>query len=331
MAIDSADAKTWKQALEYSAGLSDAQRINLGVRNLKSMLKYGFTTVRDLGNSGFFLDYKLSEHLSRNKIYVPNFISTGPGISFSTSQIDHLNYPNEYNVIGENTNIDVLLDLYKKMNKSWIKVYADNSKKDEHLNENNLIQFVKKAKSRNFKVAIHSEFSESAKSALQSGANSLEHMYEVADLDLENQQQNVVLTVENYSDCINFEKSSFAHNSICKNKHNNQIQQIQKLKDKLFSLIFGSDAVLDSASGYTERGLHAIDILISLKEFNFKPKDMIKAATSLPSEKLFGSNYGIKVGAEADISVYETDPEENPEILRHPVLIIKSGKVVYQK
>ena len=99
LALDAQRVTGWKEALERSAARPNMTRLFIGEKNARSMLLAGFTTVRDLGNSGNFLDFELRTRTRHAPEFFPDVIISGPGIAVSPTQIDLRFNSLEYRVI----------------------------------------------------------------------------------------------------------------------------------------------------------------------------------------------------------------------------------------
>jgi imidazolonepropionase-like amidohydrolase len=72
--------------IEKSLKMSDRSHIQMGLENARAMLFSGFTTARDLGNSGHFLDVELRKLIEKNPKLGPRLIISGPGLAIYPTQ-----------------------------------------------------------------------------------------------------------------------------------------------------------------------------------------------------------------------------------------------------
>lgn len=323
LTTDFANSKSWMQTIEYSTSLSEIQRLNLGLKNAKSMLLHGFTTIRDVGNSGYFLDVQLRNHIIKNQLLAPNLIVTGPGITYLQPQFNIKNKNGEYFVINSLDQIERLLKIYTENNISWIKIYSDNSIKNNVMPKDFLKQIVEKAHKKNLKVALHSEFFDSFKNSLASNPDTIEHFYEFDDADTSAESSKPVLTLTplSFEDCEILQKSSFSLSSNCKFAEKMKTIQIQKANEKKFKVIFGSDFVNDTLTTHRSRGEATTSALISLIKNNLTPQQIFHMTVVNPN-KIFSTN-----NFQTNLVVYEQDPVINIETIRKPYLVIKEGKI----
>lgn len=326
----SADRQTvtnWKKALELSALRPSMSRIYIGEKNSKDMLYSGFTTVRDLGNSGNFLDVKLRNRIKNLAATGPDLLISGPGLATLNTQININLNPEEYAVIDTKTNLTELLDKYREQNISWIKLYADNSNPNEIVSASLLKSVTDLAHEMGFKVAIHGTYTSSIDNALLATPDSIEHFSYVPGIKnaQDIKKPYAVLTDFSLKTC----QKSFVEEN-CNKTITDFKSRIAWLKENNFSLVFGSDAVLDFTHKFKNRGEASLSSLISLGELGLSNLEIILSATETPSDMLQLNIGKIATGKQADLAIYATNPLVNLQALLHPVIVISNGKVVCQ-
>ncbi|MGZ3691276.1 MAG: amidohydrolase family protein, partial [Pseudobdellovibrio sp.] len=303
-------------------------RLFLGERNAISMLKAGFTTMRDLGNSGNFLDAALDEQLNHQYTARPNLVYSGPGISYKISQINSSVYPSEYKVITDNTTAETLFSDYKKNKATWIKLFADSSTRTDLFEISKLNEIIAAAHRIGFKVALHAENSESEHLALMTDADSIEHFYELPSGDTKqpiNNKPTIVLTYVTKATCenLNIEKN-------CLKKIESLKQTTAWLREHGFKFVFGSDAVLDFSSKFKERGSASLNSLTGLIELGFNNSEILKFATVNAAELLGLKTGQIKKDYKADFVVLNADPLVDIKNLYDRRAVISGGKIFCQ-
>ncbi|MEQ1724028.1 MAG: amidohydrolase family protein [Pseudobdellovibrio sp.] len=325
LSADRQTVTTWKQALELSAVRPAMTRIYIGEKNSKDMLFSGFTTLRDLGNSGKFLDVALSNRINDLTTQGPDLIVSGPGLATLNTQINLNLNPEEYTVFDKNTDIVLLLKKYKNNNISWIKLYADNSNPNEIVDLSLLQSVINIAHQEGFKVAVHSTYQLSVDNALQATPDSIEHFSYAADFTKINitNKPYAVLTDFSLKTC---QQSHVEEN--CDKTITDFKNRIKWLKQNNFSLVFGSDAVLDFTNKFKNRGEASINSLISLGELGLSNLEIILSATATAAEMLQLNTGKIATGQQADLVIYSTNPLDNLQALLRPVIIISNGKII---
>lgn len=76
---------------------SDALRVLRGSKRARSYLDQGITSIKDLGNSGLYLDVALRDAINEGTVEGPRIFATGPILAANGGQI--------YNVLPEHQNI----------------------------------------------------------------------------------------------------------------------------------------------------------------------------------------------------------------------------------
>lgn len=324
LATDRQRVSSWKSALELSAARPDMTRLFMGEDNAKSMLLSGFTTVRDLGNSGYFLDELLKSRISSTQSQGPDILTSGPGIAIRPSQIDLKFNLKEYTIIDENSDIDKILNDYKSHHVSWIKLYADNSDRNSIVTRDLLKSITKKVRALNLKVAIHAEYRQSIQNALSAAPNSIEHFYEIPD-DIFHTSS---IADPTFAVLTDISLKSCLANHIEKNCAD-IIESLQNrfnwLKHNNFRIVFGSDSVLDFTSDFKSRGEASLASLISLHEIGLSNLEVLRAATTTPAEMLGLPIGKIEKNYAANLVAYVSDPLLNLENLKVRTLIIFKG------
>lgn len=327
LSADRQTVQTWKQALELSATRPAMSRIYIGEKNSKDMLFSGFTTARDLGNSGNFLDVILRNRIKNQVAIGPDLVVSGPGLATLNTQINVNLNPKEYTLIDSKTDLRALLQKYKEQNISWIKLYADNSNPNEKVDASLLQTVVSAAHQLGFKVAIHSTYQWSVDNALASLPDSIEHF---SSIPTEENNKNIL---KPYVVLTDFSLKTCAASVVekdCKKTIAAFQNRISWLKENRFNLVFGSDAVLDFTNKFKNRGDAALSSLISLSELGLSNLEIILAATSTPAEMLQLNTGSITVGRQADLVIYSADPLKNLQTLLQPVMVISNGKIICQ-
>lgn len=327
LAFDKQRVPDWKSALELSAARPETMRLEIGARNARSMLMAGFTTVRDLGNSGYYLDEKLKSKINDKIPTGPDIIISGPGITIAPSQINLKINVQEYTVVDEKTDIYALLQGYKSHNVAWVKLYADNSDQGSLITQNLLKKLTDFAHGLDLKVAIHAELNRSIINALEANANSIEHFYEAPNIQIKKIKKYPFITLTEYSlkTC-----RDLSFNNSCDSKIKLLKSRIAWIKDNGFKYIFGSDSVLDFTSNFKTRGEASLSSLISLGEFGLSPLEVILSATVTPAAMLERPIGKIKKNYSANFVAFASDPLINLENLKTRTFVMLSGVVACQ-
>lgn len=325
LALDGQRVSGWKDGMERSAARPNMTRLFIGQKNARSMLLAGFTTIRDLGNSGNFLDSELKSQSRRAPGHFPEIIISGPGIAVSPSQIDLRFNSAEYQIIKDFSEIDAILVAYKKKNVEWIKFYGDNSAKPVGIEKKLLRELVERARQSGFKVAIHAIFDETIGNAVNAEPDSIEHFDEIPSIELQPQvlRPYVVTTDFSVSTC---ERIPLYEN--CPAKLEVLRKRIGWLKQNNFRLVFGADSMLDFSSNFKSRGEASLASLINLGKMGLTPAEALTAATKTAAEMLGIKTGSIRADYTADLVALEENPLQDLNHLKSRSLIVSRGHIV---
>lgn len=325
LALDGQRVSGWKDGMERSAARPNMTRLFIGQKNARSMLLAGFTTIRDLGNSGNFLDSELKSQSRRAPGHFPEIIISGPGIAVSPSQIDLRFNSAEYQIIKDFSEIDAILVAYKKKNVEWIKFYGDNSAKPVGIEKKLLRELVERARQSGFKVAIHAIFDETIGNAVNAEPDSIEHFDEIPSIELQPQvpRPYVVTTDFSVSTC-----ERIPLNENCPAKLEVLRKRIGWLKQNNFRLVFGADSMLDFSSNFKSRGEASLASLINLGKMGLTPAEALTAATKTAAEMLGIKTGSIRADYTADLVALEENPLQDLNHLKSRSLIVSRGHIV---
>src|SRR6185437_9471760 len=174
----------WIMALQRRPGWRAIE----GVRHAQEMLESGFTSVRDLGNSGDHLDTDLDKAIRFGRVPGPAMIFSGPIISpfggqfWDTPADPRLLDNPEYRVADSRDEMRKAV----RENIYWgarvIKIAVDGQKYRYQADDIRFI--VDEAARAGVKVAAHVQTERGARAAIEAGVASIEHGWVLTDEDL---------------------------------------------------------------------------------------------------------------------------------------------------
>ena len=172
-------------ALLQVSEMSTAQRALLGASNAREVLQAGFTTVRDLGNSGLNGDVALRDAIRAGWVQGPRMVVSTRALAPVGGQFGPL--PVEAQpLIGQEYAVVSGVDGARRAvqqavfdGAQVIKVIV--SAGPRALSREELVEIVEEAHTADRKVAAHATNSKSAQLAAEAGVDSIEHGYEVTD------------------------------------------------------------------------------------------------------------------------------------------------------
>lgn len=150
-------------------------------------LEAGFTTVRDLGNSGRFLDLQLAAAIGEGVIRGPRVYGSGPGLAPQGGQLEPLPADPHHLVAGEYRIISGVDDARVAVREAVaagarvIKVYPEATPQRTRLSVAELEAIVSEARRHGIPVAAHATSDAAIREAVEAGVTSIEHAYDISD------------------------------------------------------------------------------------------------------------------------------------------------------
>lgn len=313
-------------------------RIKIARNNARALLYSGFTSIRDLGNSGNFLDAQLKqEQIENPNKPLPRIFISGPGWATKRGQLpmsaENSLAITEYTSISpdiQNEDIDRLVQEYKSKNVDTLKLYADNDPEKGDLSLATLTRITEAAQKNNMPVAIHASTLATSRSAVLAGAQSLEHGFEVDDSllkEMNKRQSFLVPTGIDQATCLKIQ----SHNSApeyksCQRYLKSFSGRLMAAHKAQVQIAFGSDMYMIFKKG--DRGINSMSSLFSYNEGGLSPNETLKSATSTAAKLLRREDLGvIRVGAKADIVAFNGDPEKDILALKKISFVMKNGHI----
>jgi imidazolonepropionase-like amidohydrolase len=164
---------------------SDIERSLRAVKIAKTYLESGFTTIRDLGNSGMFLDLNMKRAINNGWVVGPRMIISGPILAPEDGQFFNLSLQNrpvierEYTVIKDPEVARQAVKDHISHGVDVIKVVMGDGRLTLTLEEVKAI--VETAHQYGMKVTAHATYDEVIARALNAGVDGIEHGYGIAD------------------------------------------------------------------------------------------------------------------------------------------------------
>ncbi|MEP7374089.1 MAG: amidohydrolase family protein [Chitinophagaceae bacterium] len=317
---------------------SDIERSYRSVKIARSFLDAGYTSIRDLGNSGMYLDLNLQRAINRGWVIGPRMIVSGPIISPEDGQFFGLSSQNrfvidrEYTVIRNTAEARQAVKDHISHGVDIIKVVMGDGRLTLPLEEVKAI--VETAHAYGMKVTAHATYDAVIATALNAGVDGIEHGYGVSDYLLDSMvKKNVYLvptigTFEGYRDIFDPEhKQTAAQMKNLQEFTKNSEEIVKRAMDKGVMVVNGSDmyayttkpqavAAKNSIESYYEGCKKATDVLRTAT---------INAAKACGIDKITGS---IKENMMADIVAFEGDMEADfVKSLYKVKFVMKEGEI----
>jgi imidazolonepropionase-like amidohydrolase len=308
---------------------STAKRAIQGAVNARSMLEYGFTTVRDIGNEGNYACVEVRRSIDEGLIDGPTLITAGRIIAPYGGQF-HLQ-PDKQNLAEpEYFFADTRDELKKAIRQNIhygatvIKLVVDDQRYIYSVDD---IKFaIEEAHAAGLKLAAHAWTAPGALNAAKAGVDSIEHAVAITDEALAIAKQNNVAIAP-----IPFtEVDATLGGDPGGNKKVNEdwfIDPVRRAHKAGVMLIWGPDVIFNTKD--LPRGKLSIDTVDEWKMTGIPSLVILQALTTNPAkvrgvEKTRG---WIKPGMRADIVAVRDNPLEKIETVKDVVFVMRNGKV----
>lgn len=330
---------------DYSKGLmhntfqSKKERNSIAQNKLISYLKSGFTAVRDLGNSGRYLDAELKKELDQSKY--PKFYVSGPGISSIGGQFIKGTKKRivirEYDILENSSDIKRFISDRVLHGVDQVKLYADNDPNPSRLDREILKELVTTSRNINLRTAIHAIENQSISDAIFAAPNSIQHAF-YADLNqLKLMEQKSIFLVptdigKDLYDILILKLSGAELTSFIRYaKYMNKVSEkrIQLALESKVNIAFGSDFYLPIETLGIPFIKGVLSSLYSLNDFGLSIEQTLRAATKNAAALLGNRKYGeIKKGMDANLVVVHSDISKDLRKLDDPKMVFLNGKQI---
>lgn len=311
---------------------SNAKRAIQGAVNARSMLEYGFTSVRDVGNEGDYACIEVRRMINSGEIDGPTFITAGRiiapyGGQFSL-QPDKQNLAEpEYFFADTRDEIKKAIRQNIHYGATVIKLVIDDQ---QYIYSVDDIKFaIEEAHAAGLKLAAHAWTAAGALNAAKAGVDSIEHAVAITDEALAIAKQNNVAIVP-----IPFtETDAVLSGEPGGNKATNErwfIDPVRRAHKAGVTMVWGPDVIYNTLE--FPRGKVSIDTVDEWKMTGV-PNLVILQALTTNAAKLLGieRNRGwLKPGYRADIIAVRDNPLEKIETVKDVVFVMRNGKVYKQ-
>jgi imidazolonepropionase-like amidohydrolase len=313
---------------------STALRALRGLKNALALADAGFLTVRDVGNMGSYAATDVGRAIDRGWFGGPTVISSGKIIApFGGQQHD---VPEEAGTFWRYDYIDAdgPAEIRKAVRTNLfygsgvIKLVLDNSA--YHYSVEELRAAVDEAHGAGVPVAVHVYGGEAADNAIEAGVDSIEHGFELTDLQLRRMKDKGIFLAGTdfpraHLDLVGTAGGVLPDPTVLAPRIIDRLARAHRLGVRL---AFSSDTVMD-VPGRTRADL-MLDYLSVWRAAGVPPADILRSMTSevaalLRVDKVRGR---IAPGLAADLIALPADPLADIENLRKVDFVMKGGRVL---
>jgi len=321
-------------------GISVPREAITGAKNARRTVRAGFTTVRNVGASGY-TDVALRDGIDAGDIEGPRMLVSGPPLGITGGHCDNNLLPAEYHYKAEGVadgpwaarakvreTVKYGADLIKICASGGVLSKGDQPGTPQYTLEE-MQAIAEEAHKLGRKVAAHAHGTQSIKDAIRAGIDSIEHSSLIDDEGIAlAKQHGTYLVFDIYNDDFILQegaKAGMLPESIEKEK------KIGRLQRENFRHAFqaGAKMAFGTDSGVYPHGDNARQFG-KMVEWGMKPLDAIQAATIRAADLIGWSG---KVGAlepdhYADIIAVSGDPLSDVRVLESVKFVMKNGAVV---
>lgn len=322
-----------------SLGVSVPRQTVVGVKNARVTLLAGFTTIRNVGASGWS-DVALRDGINAGEIPGPRMYVSGPPLGITGGHCDdNLLAPEfqhtEYGVADGpwaarkkvRENVKYGADLIKVCASGGVLSKGDAVGAEQYTFEE-MEAIAEEAHKLGRKVAAHAHGTEAIKDAIRAGIDSIEHSSLIDDEGIQlAKQHHTYLVFDIYNDTYILQeglKVGMLPESIAKEKNVGKLQRANFRKAYLAGapLAFGTDG------GVYPHGDNAKQFAVMV-EWGAKPIDAIRMSTTEAARllNLQGRAGTVRAGSFADLIAVRSDPRSKIDELEHVRFVMKEGKV----
>jgi len=322
---------------------SDGLRVLRGAKRARSYLDVGITSIKDIGNSGLYLDVALRDAINEGTTEGPRIFASGPILAADGGQIygllpEHQDIIDlEYRIIKSPEDAKNAVREHVNQNVDLIKICADNIPNKTYLTVDEIKSIVQTAHSYGLKVTTHCVTNQSAWNAIEGGVDGIEHGFNLADSTLVRMAEEQVFLVptensrsymETYAKLAGYQNNEMGWIDGYMNRLQNRLSRAM---DKGVQIVAGSDNYTDIN---VSRGESSKDMFRYYFEAGMKPLDILQSSTYFSAYQLNREDKigYLTVGAYADIIAVKGDIEDDfLSALQNIVFVMKDGKIYTNK
>lgn len=324
-------------------GVSIPKEALIGAKNARITLEAGFTTVRNVGASGY-TDIALRDAINEGMVPGPHIIASGPPLSITGGHCDQNLLPYEYHAKADGT-ADGIERVQQKVREiikygaDVIKVCATGgvlSKGDDPQASQYTLEEMKAivadAHRLGRKVAAHAHGAQGILWATEAGVDSIEHGSYIDDAGIKAMKERGTYLVPTMylADWMRENAVKIGLPAMYAEKMKSVTaasrQNLKRAFDAGVKVAFGTDAAV------YPHGLNAHEFAVYVQQ-GMTPVQAIQTATVNAADLLGWSDRigTIEPGKFADIIAVNGDPAKDVTLLQNPVFVMKGGVVYKQK
>jgi imidazolonepropionase-like amidohydrolase len=327
--------------------LGTTRRALLGAAMGREMLEAGFTTVRDLGNSGVNGDVALRDAIRNGWVQGPRIFASTRALSAAGGQFGRMSGETQHLVEQEYIAVSGVEEARRAVRQAFydgadcIKVIVNTGSRILSLEEMKVI--VEETHRVGKKVAAHAIGDLATRIAVDAGVDSIEHAYVIPDDVLQTMaQKKIFLVPTDYT--AEFNLALYNLNSDTPPEQVKQITEgveraAKSTQERLSRAVKAGVRIAAGSDEYymikgKNRGEASLQIFRAYLASGMTPLEIIRAATVNNAELLAGERapFGvIEKGKYADLIAVPNDPLKDITLLEKTTFVMKGGKIIKRK
>ena len=319
--------------------MTDGKEAIIGVENAKTTLDAGFTTVRNVGASGF-TDVALRDEINAGHIPGPHMQVSGPPLGITGGHMDENLLPAQYNLQGDGVadgiagvqhmvrrNIKYGSDLIKIGASGGVLSKGDDPQASQYTLEE-MQAIVADAHRLGRKVAAHAHGAQAILWASEAGVDSIEHGSYLDDAGIAMMLKHGTYLVPT-AYLIDWMQANGHLPAIYLQKMHD-VSAVEK-QNAIKAIKAGVKVACGTDAAVYPHGLNAHELDVYVNQFGMTPIAALQTAT-LNAADLMGwtaKTGSLEPGKWADVIAVQGDPLTDIKLLQHVSFVMKGG-VIYK-
>jgi len=333
---------TFAPGLLLAVAESPAKRVLQGAQLAREDLESGFTTVRNLGHSGIDGDAALRDAINAGRIPGPRILASARKLIALGTYVQSLNPAISQAIIEQEFLLVDSPDRARQAVRQNVFYNVDLIKVTvgDDISVPELAAVVDEAHRQHLKVAAHATDTASIQTAIDAGADSIEHGNQVTDEQLKQMRDKGIfldLTPTFFGRFImKITEPSIVMSPALRASNADSAARTQKRYPELVQRVLKSGVRFAAGSdmcwfypGKT-RGQASAATLVNLRDAGMSPLDVIRAITTNAAEMLGWQDRigAIEPGKFADLTAVAEDPVADITELERVRFVMKDGQVI---
>ena len=323
----------------FELSMTQGKEAIIGVENAKTTLEAGFTTVRNVGASGF-TDVALRDEINAGHIPGPHMQVSGPPLGITGGHMDENLLPAQYNVQGDGVadgiegvqhmvrrNIKYGADLIKIGASGGVLSKGDDPQASQYTLEE-MQAIVADAHRLGRKVAAHAHGSQAILWASEAGVDSIEHGSYINDEDIAMMKKHGTYLVPT-AYLVDWQRQ-YGHLPAFYQQKMTDVGNAMKANHK-HAIQAGVKVAMGTDAAVYPHGLNAHELDVYVNQYGMTPLEALKTTTLNAADLMGWSDRvgSLEPGKWADVIAVTGDPLKDIRTLQHVSFVMKGG-VIYK-